>query len=82
MKTKKRNYVADAIETLGGPTITGNLVGVSNPTVHNWRNAGKITDVLYAVMVERLTRVAGKPIDKDTVPGDLVARRWESRRSG
>lgn len=65
MKTKVRNFVADGIETLGGPTLTANLVGVSNPTVHNWRNAGRITDTMYAVLMEQLTRAAGKPIHKE-----------------
>ena len=62
MKPKQRNYAAEAIETLGGPTKTANAVGVSNVTVHYWRNVGKIKDALYALQVERLTREAGKPI--------------------
>ena len=65
MKDAQRNYAAEAVETLGGPTKMSNAVGVSNVTVHYWVKVGKISNAVYAVQVEQLTRAAGKPIAKD-----------------
>lgn len=58
----RRNYVADAIETLGGPTRTGNLLEISTTSVHYLRKVGRVTNAELALKLEYFTALAGKPV--------------------
>ena len=45
------NQVKLAVNTIGGPTKTSNLVGVSNGAVHAWIKAQRIANIDYAKKV-------------------------------
>ena len=45
---KQQNQVRIAVNRIGGPTKTSNLVGVSNGAVHAWIKAKRIANIDYA----------------------------------
>ena len=56
-RRQEPNPVAVAIAAVGGPTKTANLCGVSNVSVHAWRNAGRIPQAQHAVILAKATGI-------------------------
>lgn len=54
------NHVRTAVDTLGGVTITSNLLGVSNGCVHNWIKQRRVTNIYLA---RKLADLAGLPVE-------------------
>lgn len=52
----EENKVRIAVERLGGPTRTSNLMGVSNAAVHGWIRARRISNIDFA---KKLAELAG-----------------------
>ena len=50
----QQNQVRIAVNRIGGPTKTSNLVGVSNGAVHAWIKAKRIANIDYARKVAEL----------------------------
>ncbi len=61
MNSTNNNYVRQAVDTIGGATITSNLLGVSNGCIHNWIKQGRVTNVYLA---RKLADLAGLPVEK------------------
>lgn len=66
----ERNYVADAIEILGGPTRTAKLLEITNQSVHYLRNVGKVTNAAIALKLEWFTTAAGRTITAWQLSGE------------
>lgn len=47
------NYVRTAVDRVGGPTKAANLASVSNATIHNWLQAGRIPNIDKARIVAK-----------------------------
>ncbi|WP_048439987.1 hypothetical protein [Caenimonas sp. SL110] len=52
------NQVRLAVNTVGGPTKTSNLLGVSNACVHKWIAAERVPDIDQAKKLAELSKVA------------------------
>lgn len=46
-----------AIATVGGPTKTAHLLGVSNATIHNWVKQGYVSKPFYALRLAQATGI-------------------------
>lgn len=55
------NHVRIAINKIGGPTKTSNLLNISNGAVHSWVRAGRISNIDYA---RKVAELAGMPVEK------------------
>lgn len=55
------NYVRKAVDTIGGATVTSNLLGVSNGCIYNWIKLNRVSSVFYA---KRLAELAEIPVAK------------------
>ena len=52
-----QNKVRMAVNKIGGPTRTSNLLGVSNGAVHAWIKAQRISNIDYARKVAELSEM-------------------------
>lgn len=55
------NHVRRAIDLVGGPTKTSNLLDVSNGTVHNWIKMQRVPNIDLA---KQLAALSGLSVDK------------------
>lgn len=55
------NYVEKAVAKVGGPTMTSNLLSVSNGAVHKWINARKVPNIHKARQLAELSKI---PVEK------------------
>jgi hypothetical protein len=55
------NHVRTAINKIGGPTKTSNLLNISNGAVHAWIRAGRISNIDYA---RKVAELSGMPVEK------------------
>lgn len=53
------NYVRKAVDTIGGATITSNLLGVSNGCIYSWIKLNRVSNVFYA---KKLAELAAMPV--------------------
>jgi hypothetical protein len=57
---KKRSAVLRAIEALGGPVSTADVVGVRYQSVAKWKRSERVTGLLHAY---RLSEASGIPLE-------------------
>lgn len=51
------NHVRTAVDRIGGPTKVASACSVSNATVHNWINVGRIADIDKARIIAAASKV-------------------------
>ena len=56
-----RNQVKTAVDKVGGPTIASGILQVSNGSVHNWINSGRVPKICYA---KRLAELSGLKVEE------------------
>ena len=61
------NKIKDAVNKLGGPTRTACHLKVSNVTIHDWINSGRVKNFDKA---EQLAALTGIPFE--TLRGEVV----------
>lgn len=54
----EENFVERAVAKVGGPTMTSNLLSVSNGAVHKWINARRVPNIDKAKKLSELSKVA------------------------
>lgn len=57
----EENHVRRAVDSVGGPTKTSNLMGVSNAAVHKWVAAQRVPDIDQA---RKLAELSGIEVTK------------------
>lgn len=65
----KNKALERAIEALGGPTPTSHALVISYWTIRTWRNAGRVRDSRYAVLLARAAQAAGADVTVDELAG-------------
>lgn len=56
-----QNNVRTAVDRIGGPTKTSNILGVANGTVHAWIKAHRVANIDFA---RKLAELSGMPVDE------------------
>jgi hypothetical protein len=57
----QQNHVRIAVNRIGGPTKTSNLLGVSNGAVHAWIKARRIANIDLA---KKVAELAGMQVEE------------------
>lgn len=57
----QENFVERAVAKVGGPTMTSNLLSVSNGAVHKWINSRRVPNIHKARQLAGLSKV---PLEK------------------
>jgi len=54
----QENFVGIAVAKVGGPTMTSNLLSVSNGAVHKWIKAQRVPNIHKAKQLAELSRIS------------------------
>lgn len=53
--TPSENYVRTAVDRVGGPTKTSNVLGVANQTISTWIKKRHVSNIDYATKLAELS---------------------------
>ena len=51
------NQVRNAVDNIGGATVTSNLLGVSNGCIYSWIKQNRVTNIFYARKLADLAKI-------------------------
>ena len=60
MNNENQNHIRQAVNKIGGATITSNLMEVSNGCVYNWIKQGRVNNIHTA---RKLAELAAMPVE-------------------
>lgn len=60
MNIENQNHIRQAVNKIGGVTITSNLLNVSNNCVYAWIKQGRVNNIYRA---KKMAELAGMPVE-------------------